>query len=151
MNRQQNILNKKGNVYCYTPHIYCHQTTYYNYMIHVAIEPTSYYTEHIPVTCISTYYLLLHWLPWRLEGMPGQGCRVQCKWCSCMVCILVCGVLFETACPFPTRRVRFQHAVCAASCLNEIGHARVYTVYIQNNLVRVYNYNKHAFGHYSTL
>ena len=42
------------------------------------------------------------------------------------------------ACPFTTRRVLFQHAVCAASCLIKIGHVRVYTVYIQNNLVRVY-------------
>ena len=36
------------------------------------------------------------------------------------------------------QRVRFQHAVCAAPCLIKIGHARVYTVNIRNNLVRVY-------------
>ena len=45
-----------------------------------------------------------------------------------------------TPSPFQTRRARFKHAVCAAPCLIRIGHVRVYTVYIRNNLVRVYSY-----------
>ena len=62
-----------------------------NYMIHVAIESTH-----------SCYYLLLHWLPWRLEGMPGQGCNANGA---------VAWYVFWFVEYFLKQRARFQHAV----------------------------------------
>ena len=80
--------------------------------------------------------------------MPGHVLGVQDN-CYCGSTLYgrhfaLCSTSFETACPFSNsvsvlkQRVRFQHAVCAAPCLIKIGHARVYTVNLRNNLVRVY-------------
>ena len=72
-------------------------------MIHVAIESTSYYAEHNTHSCyLYKYYLLLHWLSWRLEGMPGQGCNANGA---------VAWYVFWFVEYFLKQRARFQHAV----------------------------------------
>ena len=105
-------------------------------------------SEHIPVQCTYCAYCLYYIvLLWWLQGMPGQVFGVQDK-CYCSSTVVwqafwFVQCFFWNSVSVLKQRVRFQHAVCAAPCLIKIGHARVYTVNLRNNLVRVYNYIKY--------
>ena len=98
---------------------------------------------YIPVQCTYCAYCLYYIvLLWWLQGMPGQVFGVQDK-CYCSSTVVwqafwFVQCFFWNSVSVLKQRVRFQHAVCAAPCLIKIGHARVYTVNIRNNLVRVY-------------
>ena len=128
--------------YKHAPCLFIHAIAYLDCLLWLLVKLKR---ARVLVYFTHTYYMGLFCAarsrdPWRMKHTPLVSENSADSSVSCCFKCLHCLRMY-TPCPFPTRRARFQHAVCAASCLMKIGHVRVYTVYIRNNLVRVYKYN----------